>query len=118
MFCPIENSLANPNVYISTSHSISMLTIPFNFLTLAVIFFKNSRNLRALKLALLYNQFWSLFGDLLIGTLIIPYIFVPWPAGFPCGLLTEVFGINPFVQGYVLVVVICGKILHMMNILI
>uniref|UniRef100_A0A8R1E3R5 Serpentine Receptor, class H n=2 Tax=Caenorhabditis japonica TaxID=281687 RepID=A0A8R1E3R5_CAEJA len=60
--------------------------------------------MRNMKWVMLNSHVWNLIGDLMLGTLTIPYVFFPLIAGSPLGVLTVFFNVSPFVQTYVAVV--------------
>ncbi|UMM35040.1 hypothetical protein L5515_007839 [Caenorhabditis briggsae] len=54
-------------------------------------------------LGLVYKYQMGLFGDVMLGTLTIPYVFFPVISGTPLGILTRFFDINAFFQTYIAV---------------
>ncbi|EFO99854.1 CRE-SRH-79 protein [Caenorhabditis remanei] len=70
-----------------TSHSITVVLLPFHLLGGYCILFKTPVYMTFYRWPLFNLHFWSCFVDILISALITPYLMFPAVAGFPVGLL-------------------------------
>ncbi|CAI5453785.1 unnamed protein product [Caenorhabditis angaria] len=77
----------------------SFVSIPIDVFGLYLIYFKTPRGMKTLKWTIFNAHFWGFLSDVLIGSLTIPYLFVPLIMGFPLGLLS-ILGISPVIQVY------------------
>ncbi|CAL2044158.1 unnamed protein product [Caenorhabditis brenneri] len=70
-----------------SSHSITVVLLPFHLLGGYCILFKTPVYMTFYRWPLFNLHFWSCFVDILISALITPYLIFPAVAGFPVGLL-------------------------------
>ncbi|CAP38053.2 Protein CBR-SRH-79 [Caenorhabditis briggsae] len=70
-----------------TSHSITVVVLPFHLLGGYCILFKTPVYMTFYRWPLFNLHFWSSLVDILLSVLITPYLIFPAVAGFPVGLL-------------------------------
>ncbi|EFP08959.1 hypothetical protein CRE_18021 [Caenorhabditis remanei] len=82
------------------SHSMLVVFLPFYAFTTYCILKKTPRTMDSVKFVLLNAHCWSCYSDVLICSLITPYLFFPTISGFPVGLF-RVLGVPTSVQTFI-----------------
>ncbi|EGT55240.1 hypothetical protein CAEBREN_30674 [Caenorhabditis brenneri] len=107
---PLNGSSCTKETYFDTaeflnlySHLTSIIALPVNILGIWLIYRKTPVRMKNMKGVMLNCHVWGLFGDVMLGTLTIPYVFFPVISGAPLGILTRFFDINAFFQTYIAV---------------
>ncbi|CAL2044894.1 unnamed protein product [Caenorhabditis brenneri] len=107
---PLNGSSCTKETYFDTaeflnlySHLTSIIALPVNILGIWLIYRKTPVRMKNMKGVMLNCHIWGLFGDVMLGTLTIPYVFFPVISGTPLGILTRFFDINAFFQTYIAV---------------
>ncbi|EFP00158.1 hypothetical protein CRE_18758 [Caenorhabditis remanei] len=70
------------------SHSISLIMIPLNIFGGYCILFQTPKKMEGSKLIMFNLHFWTSFLDLLISSLLTPYIFFPAMCGITVGIFS------------------------------
>lgn len=107
--CPYESYTDTADFLSLYSHIISLFALPTNLLGIWLIYYRTPIRMKNMKGVMLNCHVWGLIGDLMLGTLTIPYVFFPLIAGTPLGILTSIFDVNAFFQTYIAVACIGGE---------
>ncbi|CAI5450843.1 unnamed protein product [Caenorhabditis angaria] len=87
-----------------TSHFLTIITMPIDIFGFYLIYFKIHPSMKNMREVLVYSHM-CLIGDISIGTLTIPYVYIPSMSGTALGWLDD-FGISYFVMFYFLCIII------------
>ncbi|CAI2354674.1 unnamed protein product [Caenorhabditis sp. 36 PRJEB53466] len=104
MSCTFEGSyLESDEFLVTVLHSMTIIELPLHAFGVYLIIWKSPKTMSSAKNVILLLHSVTALMDLLATLLCIPYIFAPYPAGYPVGLLSNLgfssasqvyFGVN------------------------
>ncbi|EFO95372.1 CRE-SRH-276 protein [Caenorhabditis remanei] len=97
--------IATPEYLSSALHFTSIISTPIHFFGFFCILFKTPDHMKSVKWYLVNLHVWIVLLDYSLGFLFIPYLLLPFLAGFPLGIL-RLFGIPTIYQCLFLILVL------------